>query len=289
MVQWQFLIQKDGDQEWLPLEVPHVEILEGRYRLAAQAEMPMQQVVIQIHHEYDIDGIPQQTTQRRCQHTDIQGQLALLPLSFVAPGLWEFTCFSTDEANQPSSSPVHNLTLQVLAQDEGLMNDWEPFDVSPVNALPIDSLSGLPLLEAYTLPQSPTIIPPIKAEAIPQHSAAKVSPQAAKPAITVSLPRIPKDCPEIPLHVSLGFQMPPQLYIAPEGVCSDKNSPQLPEFLPMSIGLYRSISMPASAFALEGLQQIAATVDPQVTQTAFDALVQRQRFWENLNALALTP
>jgi hypothetical protein len=282
MVQWQFLIQKEGDQEWLPLEVSHAEILEGRYRLAAQAEAPMQQIVIQIHHEYDIDGIPQQTTQRRCQHADAQGQLALLPLSFVAPGFWEFTCFPTGEANHNANLSLQTLTLQVLAQDEGLLSDWEPFDGLS------GQLSGLSLVEVHIPYEAPAALPPTPEKRILQNAVPDPGTRRVAPPILVSLPEIPKGCPEIPLHVSLGFRMPPQLYFAQEDIHSGESSPQLPTFLPMSLGLYQSISAPAAACDLEGLRQMAATVDPQVTQTAFDALTQRQCFWETLNALALT-
>jgi len=33
MQSWEFLLQKEGDRVWLPLESPDVEILEGRYRV----------------------------------------------------------------------------------------------------------------------------------------------------------------------------------------------------------------------------------------------------------------
>ncbi len=44
MKHWEFLIQREGDQTWLPLEAQQVEILEGRYRVVAHTdriEIPM--------------------------------------------------------------------------------------------------------------------------------------------------------------------------------------------------------------------------------------------------------
>ena len=38
MKYWEFLIQKEGDETWLPLETQQVEILEGRYRVVAHTD-----------------------------------------------------------------------------------------------------------------------------------------------------------------------------------------------------------------------------------------------------------
>jgi hypothetical protein len=45
MAYWEFLLQKEGDRDWLPLETAHVEISEGRYRIIAHSsycEVPVE-------------------------------------------------------------------------------------------------------------------------------------------------------------------------------------------------------------------------------------------------------
>ena len=46
MKKLEFLLQKEGDRAWLPLETPDVEILEGRYRVVASNRTTSKEVVV---------------------------------------------------------------------------------------------------------------------------------------------------------------------------------------------------------------------------------------------------
>ncbi len=50
MEKWKFLLQKEGDRSWLPLDSPDVEILEGRYRIVARSNQVNSHVEIRISH-----------------------------------------------------------------------------------------------------------------------------------------------------------------------------------------------------------------------------------------------
>ncbi len=51
MEYWEFLLQKEGDRSWLPLESPTVEILEGRYRVVARSSRKQTNVEVRIIHQ----------------------------------------------------------------------------------------------------------------------------------------------------------------------------------------------------------------------------------------------
>ncbi len=128
MMDLTFLIQKAGDREWLPLESPTVEVLEGRYHLMAHTAQLDQDLDIQIRHRYEDDGILQEEHQQLRQQPDTHGNLSLLPNSYLGNGLWTVTCtlFSTEKQKQSQS-----INLQVLAEDCESISDWEFVEATP--------------------------------------------------------------------------------------------------------------------------------------------------------------
>jgi hypothetical protein len=119
-----FWIQKEGDGDWLPLESPTVEVLEGRYHLMARADQFEYPIDIQIRHRYEEDGILQEELQQRRQQPDTHGNLSLLPTSYLGRGLWTLTCLlPANSAGQGSER--QSINLQVLAEDCDLISDWE--------------------------------------------------------------------------------------------------------------------------------------------------------------------
>ena len=53
MEQWQFLIQKEGERAWHPLEKPSVQIKEGRYRVVARSNRTNTDVEVRVTHSSD--------------------------------------------------------------------------------------------------------------------------------------------------------------------------------------------------------------------------------------------
>jgi hypothetical protein len=271
MIQWQFLIQKEGDRDWLPLESPNVEILEGRYYLRAQVDCPSVQVEVQIRHEYELEGIPQEVTQRRRQRTDAQGLLELFGLTYLPPGLWELQCRIAEEQGTQDNPPLQKLFLQVLAQDFELLSDW---------AVPEPSFEGTQSIDLNFLETDrPFVLASTSANGQ-----------------TVRLPAIPKAIAPLPLRLSDPLTLPPLIY-HPSAPVKGEMGPQLPDFLPsgdllnidLLVNTLTPVSPPKAAekpSALTFLRRVAKVTDRQSAYKAFEALARRQRFLKTLNRLA---
>jgi hypothetical protein len=273
MTQWQFLIQKEGDEDWLPLESPNVEILEGRYYLMAQGDRRSTQVEVQIRHEYELEGVPQEVTQRRRQRTDAEGLLELFSLTYLPPGLWELQCQVAKSQNPAENTPPQKLFLQVLAQDFELLSDWDCPESDFDTVFPLESLAT-------------------KASEQPLAAASAQVSRAAK-LTTVRLPAIPKEIAPLPLRLSDPLSLPPIIY-SPTHSADQAAIPQLPAFLPsgnllsanfLSHDLKASVSKGVTSQPMPLLNRIGQTTDRQEAYKAFEPLARRQRFLKTLNTL----
>ncbi|NES71061.1 MAG: hypothetical protein F6K24_40565, partial [Okeania sp. SIO2D1] len=90
MLNWEFLLQKEGDRTWLPLESADVEILEGRYRIVAHTHIANTEVQIQIIHNSTEEVPPLRRVQKRSSHTHSQGLISIIFFTRLKPGQWEF-------------------------------------------------------------------------------------------------------------------------------------------------------------------------------------------------------
>lgn len=145
-VDLEFLIQKEGDFAWLPLESLTVEILVGRYQLIAQASEADCPIQVHIRHQFVQDGIWQEVVQEQLMRTDSQGRIAVLPSTFLQHGRWIISC-APNEEKQLANSEIdrHCVQLQVLEQEIDLDQEWVFLD-HPIDALPELKLHGADLL-----------------------------------------------------------------------------------------------------------------------------------------------
>ncbi|WP_298616120.1 hypothetical protein [uncultured Thermosynechococcus sp.] len=127
MGRWEFLLQKEGDRAWLPLEPPSAEVLEGSYRLMARCPVAEASVEVQITHLYDDQGVPKQRYQRRTHRSSSTGLMGILPFTYLQPGRWEFQCRVAQQGVLDSEGFA--IALDVLAQSE----EWE---LPPPETLP---------------------------------------------------------------------------------------------------------------------------------------------------------
>ena len=74
MENWEFLLQKQGDKSWLPLESPTVEILEGQYRLASRTKFADVLVGIQLRYVPSPESIHKPSTSAQTHYQDLQDQ-----------------------------------------------------------------------------------------------------------------------------------------------------------------------------------------------------------------------
>lgn len=112
MKAWEFLIQKEGDRAWLPLEPPSVEVLEGQYRLVLRSPYP--QTAIAIHLSYQLHASSPPQIQTRQHHTNKEGLMVVFPYTYLKPGLWEISCIA-EPPDQPAQT--YQVSLEALCFD----------------------------------------------------------------------------------------------------------------------------------------------------------------------------
>ena len=127
MEHWEFLIQKEGDRSWLPLETPDVEILEGRYRVVARSSRFNTPIEIRITHQTAEEFPPKRRVQKRTNRTNPEGLMVVIPFMRFKPGCWEMLCFGEMSADD-SEFWQESVRLQVLPIDRDLEvdDDLEP-------------------------------------------------------------------------------------------------------------------------------------------------------------------
>ncbi len=264
MTQWQFLIQKEGDQDWLPLETPGAEILEGRYRLVAQVDQPDLDVKVHIRHEYELDGILQEIIQQRVQQPNNDGCVELFGLNYLLPGLWELNCqILSEQADVPKLG--RNISLQVLSQDFELLSDWDPI-----------ASASTPTQKAHG----------IVADPVPACDTTQKNP-SPKDCEVVLLPTIPKELPQVAFLLSDKHRLPPRLFPLDGEIPS--LHPQLPGFLPLKAALSEPRVELEEISYLDFLRRIAKSTDRGVVQGDFESLAWNQRFLKTLKTLATLP
>ncbi|MER3432724.1 MAG: hypothetical protein C4288_04660 [Leptolyngbya sp. ERB_1_1] len=116
---WEFLIQQDGDRDWQPLVKRNVELLEGRYRIAAKSSRKNAPVEVRIKHDAINETPPKRRTQTRINQTNRSGLMAVIPFTRLQPGIWEFRC-------APQEGSPHSIQLRVLSIESDIVEDWNP-------------------------------------------------------------------------------------------------------------------------------------------------------------------
>jgi len=126
----EFLLQKEGDRVWLPLEPPTVEILEGRYRIVARTQQPQTEVLVEVSYWSPEEMPPKRRTQHWNRNTNAKGIMPVLPFTTLRSGNWRIQCSSNLLMDMGENGWQHIVELRVLAQEEDLEN-WPPRKIQP--------------------------------------------------------------------------------------------------------------------------------------------------------------
>jgi len=189
MAYWEFLLQKEGDRDWLPLETAHVEISEGRYRIIAHTSYCATPVNIRLSRVLTEQLPPQRKTLRRKGATNANGLMVVIPFTHLTPGQWTLTCASAAAASDESWE--FGVQLQVLAIESG-MEYWETdLDEASLAEQFIGDVSTATIADPWSTSTSP---PPTDAE----WEASSVDPEAAFAA--------PSAIADLPLRLQLQHQ-----------------------------------------------------------------------------------
>ncbi|WP_088891587.1 hypothetical protein [Leptolyngbya ohadii] len=164
MAFWEFLLQKDGDRSWLPLESPTVEILEGRYRVVGRSSRINTPVEIRIAHTALADSVPMRRSQKRVGCTNQDGLVVIMPFTQLHPGDWELYCIGDLMADMMGDGWQYGVKLEVLpaVQDAEI---WDSdldgsaefaTDSSPVQVVPAAETIAETHAEIYaeTIPEA---------------------------------------------------------------------------------------------------------------------------------------
>jgi len=119
MKYWEFLIQKEGDQTWLPLETQQVEILEGRYRVVAHTDRANTSMEVKVSQLVADEMPPRRRVRKRVSTTNDSGLVVVMPFVTLQPGQWDLACNSL--AGAFGESWQYHVQLQVFAHTE---EDW---------------------------------------------------------------------------------------------------------------------------------------------------------------------
>ncbi|MEM1291267.1 MAG: hypothetical protein AAGH67_07330 [Cyanobacteria bacterium P01_H01_bin.162] len=121
MAYWEFLLQKEGDRDWLPLETAHVEISEGRYRVIAHTSYCDTPITIRLSQVLAAQLSPQPKTRQRVGQTNPNGLMVVMPFTHLSPGRWTIHCSADLPTNTASDqSREYGVQLQVLAIESGV-------------------------------------------------------------------------------------------------------------------------------------------------------------------------
>ena len=151
MKYWEFLIQKEGDQTWLPLETQQVEILEGRYRVVAHTDRANTPVNIQVSQLITDEMPPRKRVRKRTSSTNESGLVVVMPFVHLQPGQWKLHCSSVDAMGEMLGDGwQYDVQLQVFAQsEEDWSNEWPvPEDGQAASSLVAEGDGDAPLVNA---------------------------------------------------------------------------------------------------------------------------------------------
>ena len=135
MKAWEFLLQREGDHTWLPLETPTVEILEGRYRIVVRTPCPNETVDIYICYVSTQDDPPKRRVQQRSRQTNADGLMAFLPFTSFRTGRWELRCRPHVEPGSFEQRWPTSLELQVLEQEAATTDDLFGWDLANADSV----------------------------------------------------------------------------------------------------------------------------------------------------------
>ncbi|MEG3903119.1 hypothetical protein QUB19_12595 [Microcoleus sp. B4-C5] len=195
MKKLEFLLQKEGDRAWLPLETSDVEILEGKYRVVARIQHPNTDIEIRVTHT-SFDQGAQRKVQSRSARTNPEGLVVIIPYTRLKPGLWELSCLP-DPKSTPLKPWQYGVQLEVLPAESETSEPLPPIDqTEPATSPPAPQIAS-PVDRA-----APQIASPVDPPAPTQIPAADSAPQQTK-IYQFPIPQTPEPKPGVQLELLL--------------------------------------------------------------------------------------
>lgn len=154
MKRWEFLIQKEGDRDWLSLQESNLELEEGRYRVVAHSNRVNIDVEIRVIYQSEQgDDAPRTTLKgdrsQRSYHkyfrcTNAEGLVMVLPFTEFKAGTWTIRCCADIFSELVGEFWQESIEIKVNSAIE--MNNTENVALSPC----FDSSPYVPLSPVET-------------------------------------------------------------------------------------------------------------------------------------------
>lgn len=135
MEYWEFLIQREGDRGWRPIETGNLQLREGKYRIVASSNLIDTQIHTRVTYQNLGSTIPQRKSQARNQTTNGRGLVVITPFTDLYAGLWQFVC-SGNSAEQPGWHRI--LKLRVLPRHQSKTPVSPTTNTAPLNSVSTD-------------------------------------------------------------------------------------------------------------------------------------------------------
>ena len=92
MADWEFLIQREGDRGWRPIETGNLQLMEGKYRIVASSNLPRTAIQTRITHQTLGDVVPKRRSRSISSTSNARGLVVIIPFTQLPSGIWQFVC-----------------------------------------------------------------------------------------------------------------------------------------------------------------------------------------------------
>ncbi len=137
MEHWEFLIQREGDRGWRPIETGNLQLREGKYRIVANSNLVNTQIHTRVTYQNLGSTVPQRKSQARNQTTNGRGLVVITPFTDLSAGLWQFIC-SGNSAEQPGWHRILKLRVLPRHQSQSPVSPTTNTTIATLNSVPKD-------------------------------------------------------------------------------------------------------------------------------------------------------
>ena len=114
MKSWEFLIQKEGDHQWVPIPTSTFKIEPGVYRVLAHSNRLDSDLEIRISHQTSSGEDSDYDPQHYSRHVNPQGLVMIFPFRELSAGIWEIRCRSDIMSELLGETWQETLKLHIL-------------------------------------------------------------------------------------------------------------------------------------------------------------------------------
>ncbi len=97
MADWEFLIQREGDRGWRPIETGNLQLMAGKYRIVASSNLPHTEIQTRITHQTLGETVPKRRSRSVGQTSNAKGLVVIIPFTQLQSGIWQFVCSGIDD------------------------------------------------------------------------------------------------------------------------------------------------------------------------------------------------